>query len=99
MRIDYKFIPLPKGNFELHQKLPRAALPFEELSIDIYGGRNMPHGVYPLSSISIVVIFYHRGIFVAQRILSPNDEFSGGAGWSKAEAHAVRWNDLLAILF
>ena len=25
-------------------------------------------------------------------------EFSGGVGWSEAEAHAVRWNDWLAGL-
>ena len=26
---------------------------------------------------------------------SHNDEITGGVGWSAAEAHTVRWNDLL----
>jgi len=30
-------------------------------------------------------------------IKKANDEFSGGVGWSQAEAHAARWNDLLCV--
>jgi len=34
---------------------------------------------------------------MSQNELKANDEFSGGLGWSEAEAQAVRWNDLLAL--